>query len=371
MRRIAIIILATAALTAEAQKVTFSSPGIEVGVRHHLGLDRNADILQSQTDTITAIDLSGLGITDLRDIVYLPNVKTLDLSDNDITNVGPLNVLDSLRELNLRENALESINLLAFSNAERMTVDVTANYIGDFSYLFDCIKCQFTFIGMSRQMVKDAPYLDVCQLYVDVKDDGQPIVWYRGFTNMSEQPFMTCGGTQRAATIDGRLNSMAVPGAPTATTAVVLACGEQTDTTYVVPSQYIEPNGQTTITLNTGLPERYDIGSVYARNGTVEIEGTTMTYTAANEDANDIVQFSYYESGRLRGISRYYINPKLIMGDVNTDRLVSVADVMVTVGHVLGKEPQIFHKRAADINGDGQITVADIMGIVNILLGKQ
>ena len=90
-------------------------------MRLHLGLDTDADIPQSRTDTITAIDLSGLSITDLRDIVYLPNVRTLDLSDNGITSVGPLNVLDSLRELSLRGNALESINLLAFSNAEKMT----------------------------------------------------------------------------------------------------------------------------------------------------------------------------------------------------------------------------------------------------------
>ena len=126
MRKIAITILAAVlTVAAQAQKVTFTSEGIEAGVRHHLGLDANADILQSRADTITAIDLSGLGITDLSDIVYLPNVRTLDLSDNNITNVGPLNVLDSLSELNLKKNALESINLLAFSNSYKMMVDVT------------------------------------------------------------------------------------------------------------------------------------------------------------------------------------------------------------------------------------------------------
>ena len=369
MRTTAIIILAAAlSLTANAQKVTFSSDGIEAGVRHHLGLDADADIMQSQTDTITAIDLSGLGITDLRDIVYLPNVRTLDLSDNDITNVGPLNVLDSLRELNLRENALESINLLAFSNAERMTVDVTANYIDDFSYLFDCIKCQYTFIGMSRQKVKDAPYLDVYQLYADVTDDGQPIVWYRGFTNMTDTPFMKCDGAQSAANIDGHLNSMAVPGSPTATAAVVLSCGEQTDTTYVVPPRIIELEGRTTITLATDLPDSYHIGSVYVRHGTVEIDGATMTYTVADDD-DDIVQFSYYEGDRLRGISKFYILPKVLLGDVNIDRSVTVADVMLVVRKVLGEANLSISQRAADVNGDGGITVADIMGIVNIILG--
>lgn len=370
MSRISIIILAAAmTLTAQAQKVTFNSEGIEAGVRHHLGLDANTDILQSQTDTITAIDLSGLGITDLRDIVYLPNLKTLDLSDNEITNVGPLNVLDSLRDLSLRENYLESINLLAFSNAEKMMVDVTANYIGDFSYLFDCIKCQFTLIGMGRQKVKDAPFLDVCQLYADVDDEGQPIVWYRGFTNMTETPLMTCGGAQAAATIDGHLNSMAVPGSPTAATAVVLACGELTDTTYVVPPQYVDPDGETTLTLATGLPEDYTIGSVYAKYGTVEVDGTTMTYTVEG-DEDDIVQFSYYERGQLRGISRFYIQPRMLLGDANNDKVVNVTDVMLIVNNILGRTLPVFNRKNADVNKDNRISVADVMGVVKIVLSN-
>ena len=369
MRRISIIILAFIAIMAQAQKVTFNSEGIEAGVRHHLGLDVNSDILQSQTDTITAIDLSGLGITDLRDIVYLPNLKTLDLSDNEITNVGPLNVLDSLRDLSLRENNLESVNLLAFSNAEKMMVDVTANYIGDFSYLFDCIKCQFTLIGMGRQKVKDAPYFDVCQLYADVDDEGQPIVWYRGFTNMTETPLMTCGDAQTAATIDGHLNSMTVPGSPTAATAVVLACGELTDTTYVVPPQYIDPDGEAALTLATGLPEGYTIGSAYAKYGTVEVDGTTMTYTVAGED-DDIVQFSYYESGQLRGISRFFIQSRMLLGDANNDKVVNVTDVMLIVNNILGRALPVFNRKNADVNKDNHISVADVMSVVKIVLSN-
>ena len=370
MRKIAIIILSFVAIMAQAQKVTFSSKAIEAGVRHHLGLDANADILQSQTDTITVIDLSGLGISDLRDIAYLPNVKVLDLSDNKIDYVGPLTVLDSLRELNLSKNELESINLMAFSTAEKMMLDITSNYIEDFSYLFDCIRCQFTLIGMDRQKVKDAPYFDVYQLYADINKEGQPIVWYRGFTNMADAPFVKCNDAQTAAAIDGHLNSMSVPGTPTATTAVVLACGEVTDTTYVVPPQYIEPDGQTAITLTTGLPENYTISSVHASNGTVEIEGTTMTYTPTNGD-DDTVQFSFYEGSRLRGNSRFYIQSPFLLGDANADRQVTVTDVMLTVGRMLGQSHPAFHQKAADMNGDGVINLADIMGIVRILQGKQ
>ena len=100
--RIMIILLAALTVTASAQTVTFFSPEFEWGVKQHLGLGENDQVLQSQTDTITSIDLSGLGITDLRDVVYLPMVKELDLSSNGITNTFPLTVLDSLQLLNLR-----------------------------------------------------------------------------------------------------------------------------------------------------------------------------------------------------------------------------------------------------------------------------
>jgi hypothetical protein len=102
----------------------------------------------------------------------------------------------------------------------------------------------------------------------------------------------------------------------------------------------------------------------------VEIDGTTRTYNVTAED-DEIVQFSYYEGSQLRGISRFYIQPKLLLGDANADKHVTVVDVMLTVRKVLGQTNLTFRQRAADINGDGIITVADIMGIVNIILHKR
>ena len=85
-----------------AQNVTFYSSEFAEGVKIHLGLDANSVVTQQQTDTITAINLSGLGINDIRDVVYLPNVHTLNLSYNDIRDVAPLLPLDSLHYVDLR-----------------------------------------------------------------------------------------------------------------------------------------------------------------------------------------------------------------------------------------------------------------------------
>ncbi len=63
-----IALMLLASLTAGAQKVTFASAGFEQGVRQHLGLSENDDVLQTQVDTITRLDLSGLEITDVHDV---------------------------------------------------------------------------------------------------------------------------------------------------------------------------------------------------------------------------------------------------------------------------------------------------------------
>lgn len=368
MRKTAIFILTAVAIAAQAQKVTFTSEGIEAGVRHHLGLDANADIPQSRTDTITAIDLSGLSITDLRDIVYLPNVRALDLSDNNITNVGPLNVLDSLRELNLKKNALESINLLAFSNSDKMIVDVTANYIEDFSYFFDCIKCQFTLIGMNRQQAKDIPYLDVYQLYADVKEDGQTVIWYRGFTNMKETPILVCGDTQANATINGHLNSIAIPGSPINTTAVVLSCGGQSDNTYIVPSLYFTVKENETITIETGLPDDYVISSAFAERGTATIDGTKVNYTASNI-VTDVLYVSYSDGIRFRGFTKYNLVGGDAHGDVNNDGMKNIVDVTLLVRKILGSQGNV-QLENTDVDGDGDVDYDDVKTLINSILLK-
>ena len=86
-----------ATIAARGQEITFYSTAFEEGVRMHLSLDDSSPVLQSQMDTIKNINLSGLGITDIRDAVYLPNVESLNLSYNALTDVSPLLSLDSLK----------------------------------------------------------------------------------------------------------------------------------------------------------------------------------------------------------------------------------------------------------------------------------
>ena len=59
--------------------------------------------------------------------------------------------------------------------------------------------------------------------------------------------------------------------------------------------------------------------------------------------------------------------PSFLIGDVNKDGIVSIADVSTLTRIVLGMG---FDPENADVNADGAITIADVTALVNILLGK-
>ena len=62
-----------------------------------------------------------------------------------------------------------------------------------------------------------------------------------------------------------------------------------------------------------------------------------------------------------------------VLGDVNRDGFITIADVTALVNIILGKdnvEPYQYNHAAADVNEDEAITIADVTALVNIILGK-
>ena len=368
--RIMIILLATLAVTASAQKVTFFSPEFELGVKVHLGLEENDEVLQSRMDTITSIDLSGLGITDLRDVVYLSKVKELDLSNNGITNIFPLTVLDSLQLLNLSSNGLESVNPLVFCSAEKMTVMVANNYISDFSFLFSPTHCQFTLMGMGLQQDKNALYLDMYHLYCDVDDRGQAVVVYRGYTNAEGAAVIGCNGKHAVAQLDGAGHTVNVPRWPQAPAMVTLTVGELGDTKWVLPPVTRRIAAGANVAIETGLPEGYRIGMANALYGTVTVNGTDLAYTAPADLDRDTVYISYYEGWQLRGFTEYrMLNVANIMaGDVDCNGRVSIDDLTTLIQYLLDGQAEGLDLANADCYVDGKVTIDDVTAIINYLL---
>lgn len=368
--RIMIILLAALTLSVSAQKVAFLSPEFERGVKVHLGLEEDDEVLQSQMDTITSIDLSGLGITDLRDVVYLSKVKELDLSNNGITNTFPLTVLDSLQLLNLSSNGLESINPLVFCSADKMTVMVANNYISDFSFLFSPTHCQFTLMGMGLQQVKGAPYLDLYHFYCDVDERGLAVVVYRGYTNVEGGPVLECNGKHVGAVLDGAGHTVNVPGWPQGPAMVTLSVGELGDTTWVLPPVTRRIAAGAVVPIETGLPEGYRIGMANALHGTVTVSGTDLSYTAPGDLDSDTLYVSYYEGWQLRGFTEYrMLNAANIMaGDVDGDGSVNINDITTLINYLLNGDAEGLALANADCYPDGRVSIDDVVSLISYLL---
>ena len=68
----------------------------------------------------------------------------------------------------------------------------------------------------------------------------------------------------------------------------------------------------------------------------------------------------------------YYLGSG-ILGDVNCDGFVTIADVTALVNIILGKDdtkPYQYSHDAADVNQDDSITIADVTALVNLILAK-
>ena len=59
-----------------------------------------------------------------------------------------------------------------------------------------------------------------------------------------------------------------------------------------------------------------------------------------------------------------------LLGDVNADGFVNVADVTMLISHILGTEPEGFNETMADVNHDSNLNVADVTTLIAYILGN-
>ncbi len=85
------------------------------------------------------------------------------------------------------------------------------------------------------------------------------------------------------------------------------------------------------------------------------------------------VSASYYSLGEEKELlhtTPYAVVFPIMMGDVNGDSEITIADVTALVNIILGKADNSSLK-ASDVNQDGEVTIADVTALVNIILGKR
>lgn len=118
--------------------------------------------------------------------------------------------------------------------------------------------------------------------------------------------------------------------------------------------------------------------AIAGESATIVFQGTNTRNTLCYNPNNGTPLFSCYASTSGTGhLPRIYRKVKQttpsVVGDVNRDRQVSIADVTALVNIILGKdstEPYQYDHQAANVNTDDNISIADITALVNIILGK-
>ena len=128
-----------------------------------------------------------------------------------------------------------------------------------------------------------------------------------------------------------------------------------------------------------------NLKTIYAAAGTDWSTSTTLTdsdfmfygCTQLKGGRGTAYEYQYRDKGRARidglnGNPGYFTDPDaFLLGDVNDDGSITIADVTALVNIILGKDTAgQYNHAAADVNGDESITIADVTALVNIILGK-
>ena len=107
----------------------------------------------------------------------------------------------------------------------------------------------------------------------------------------------------------------------------------------------------------------------------VDETGEMMLYDRYSIGVADLDKSkTYYVEGFLtvfRGILELYpikITSGLV-GDVNGDGEVNIADVNALTNIILGADADDAMMERADVNADGEVNIADVNALINIILG--
>ena len=125
-----------------------------------------------------------------------------------------------------------------------------------------------------------------------------------------------------------------------------------------------------------------DLNTVYVGSGwnTANVSNSeNMFYNSTslvggkgtNFDANHLdKEYARIDGGPQSDTPGYFtLKPNTLLGDINGDGFITIADVTALVNIILGKTTD-YDQRVADVNEDHSVTIADVTALVNIILGK-
>ena len=329
----------------------------------------------SATGSMTASNLSLNGNATLT--FYLKKYGT-DTGNLNVTVTGATADVTSFTPSS--EWTLCTVNLTNITGAVTITLVTSSKR----AYL-DEIKVLTADSGETSDPIVDSNY------YALVSDDstlaaGDEIVI--AYINAEEETYQALSTTQnnnnRAATSDVTIND---DGTLTAGEEVQIITLEKDGDNFLfnVGEGYLYAASSTKNYLRTETTADANAKATIAIAGdsaTIVFQGTnSRNVMRFNPDVQNGVAnylFSCYSStSAVGGKPQIYRKVKQttpsVVGDVNRDGQVSIADVTALVNIILGKdstEPYQYDHDAANVNTDGSISIADVTALVNSILGK-
>ncbi len=138
----------------------------------------------------------------------------------------------------------------------------------------------------------------------------------------------------------------------------------------------------------SGMPLKEDSLLVYYSidNGPYQVAHMTATgapdeYVGYIKGYHQASEVDYYVFGADESGHRYQqpvfgeldphhftVHMSFILGDVNEDGEMSIADVTALIDHLLGAAVSPFNAAAADVDSDGEISVADVSALIDLIM---
>ncbi len=82
--------------------------------------------------------------------------------------------------------------------------------------------------------------------------------------------------------------------------------------------------------------------------------------------------FSCYASASQKPVYLFEkVEAPILLGDVNGDEEVTIADVVAIINYLLDPTSAKFNEAAANVDGQDGVTLADALAIINMIIGKQ
>ncbi|MGG3925093.1 leucine-rich repeat domain-containing protein [Metabacillus fastidiosus] len=195
------------------EKIVFKDPNLAKAIQKHFGLDR--DIVQSDMETITELELYRKRIKDLTGLESAVNLETLYISDNKIEKLDALSSLKNLHTLFLDGNPIKDYKALGnldklqslsaantgltdlkalepVKNVEMLSID--RNEITDFSPIASFSKLKMlSVIGNGLKSLKEIEKLKTIE-FLSISDN--PLLSLKGIENLPNLQVVDLNGTE-------------------------------------------------------------------------------------------------------------------------------------------------------------------------------